>query len=116
MHVVKPPAQTPHLLAQRSRVGIQILGGVFACRSDLIVPRAARLLSAAQSNDSLGVLRQIACRAPPMEPNVPRHFSNGSALASLEQDVPHAVQQRVLGLRELGCGVVLSYIRHERCE
>ena len=38
MHVSEGPAQTPHLLAQRSRVGIQILGGVFACRSDLIVP------------------------------------------------------------------------------
>ena len=114
MHVSEGPAQTPHLLAQRSRVGIQILGGVFACRSDLIVPRAAGSLPTAQSSASLGVLRQIACRPPTVESNVPRHFSNGLALASFKQDVPHAGQQRVLGLRELGCGVVLSCIGHER--
>ena len=87
------PAQTARLLAPLSRLGIQILGGVFACRRDLIVSLTARSQHAAQSGEVLGVLRQIACRPATLEPNVARHFSNGSALASFEQDAPHAVQQ-----------------------
>src|SRR4051794_29443264 len=75
MQVSDGPVQTPHLLAQLSRVGIQILGGVFrlqgrpdrAVSGRIIASRAEQRLAGRLAPDCLSAAHHGAERAAPFQ-------------------------------------------------